>query len=204
MPPTSKSAVSDADRFAPILDRTGVKDRTRIEKHLATCDAEPTSIHGRLWRHVATILSELVPLAMQSAGNNSWKFYIPDGKYRMQVFALEDPCDGTLRIYLPDVLNEAIKAKILSKTAAPNEFAVAGSRLPLNVESLTGDDAGDAQEHYKHLLGWNRKALRLTLSTTEADESHVGATDALLTLAAKQWAAAMTAAAAAGTLGSVR
>jgi hypothetical protein len=202
MPTTTKSSMSIVDRFAPILDRTGVKDRTRIEKHLATCDAEATAIHGRLWRHVATVLSELVPLAMQSAGNNSWKFYIPDGKYRMQVFALEDPCDGTLRIYLPDILNEAIKAKILAKTAKPGEFTVGGSRVTFHLESLGGEHAADAQEHYKHMLGWNRKALRLTLSTTEADESHVGATDALLTLAAKQWAAAMAAAAAAGPAGT--
>jgi hypothetical protein len=196
--PNTKSSLSIADRFAPILDRTGVKDRSRIEKHLNTCDAEANSVHGQLWRHVATILSELVPLTMQSAGNNSWKFYIPDGKYRMQVFALEDPCDGTLRVYLPDVLTEAIKAKILSRTAKPNEFAVGGSKSPLLLESLDGDNAGDAQEHYKHMLGWNRKALRLTLSTTQSDESQVGAADALLTLAAKQWAAAMAAAAANG------
>src|SRR5271154_3528215 len=88
--------------FEPVLDRVGVKERTKIEKHLAVCDAEATGAHGQLWRRVVGVLGELAPLSMESAGANTWRFFIADGKYSLQVFALEDPLDGLLRIYLPD------------------------------------------------------------------------------------------------------
>jgi len=193
MPTKAPSTDSIIDRFAPILEKTGSKDRTRIEKHLAACDAEPTSAHGRMWRRLATALAELVPVAMQFAGNNSWKFYIPDGKYRMQVFALEDPGDSTLRIYLPDVLSEALKAKILAKAGKSHDFTVSGTQAPLRIDALELDNSSEAPEHYKHMLGWNRKAIRITLSTTEPEEPQAAAAHALVTLAARKWANATAA-----------
>jgi hypothetical protein len=179
-----------ARKFEPVLERVGVKERAKIEKHLALCDAEASVTHGALWRRVAGILGELAPLSMQSAGNNTWRFFVADGKYRMQVFALEDPLDGMLRIYLPDVLSEGVKAKILVKTAIPQTYAVTGSGTKLKIESLGVGEAAEAPPHYKHMLGWNRKALRLTLSTTEADDKLDSAVQALATLAAKKWAPA--------------
>jgi hypothetical protein len=195
MPTKAPSTDSIIDRFAPILEKTGSKDRTRIEKHLAACDAEPTSAHGRMWRRLATALGELVPVAMQFAGNNSWKFYIPDGKYRMQVFALEDSFDGILRVYLPDVLNEAVKTKILAKTPVPQTYAIDGSATQLKIESLGVAEASAAPPHYQHMLGWNRKAIRLNLPTAKADEKLYAAVQALAQLAAKSWASPAAAAA---------
>ena len=177
-------------KFEPVLERVGVKERAKIEKHLALCDAEATVAHGALWRRVAGILGELAPLSMQSAGNNTWRFFIADGKYRMQVFALEDPLDGMLRIYLPDMIAEAVKAKILAKTSVAQTYAVTGTGTKLKIEPLGVGEAAEAPPHYKHMLGWNRKALRLTLSTTETDEKLDGAVQALATLAAKKWAPA--------------
>jgi hypothetical protein len=179
-----------ARKFEPVLERVGVKERAKIEKHLALCDAEASVAHGELWRRVAAILGELAPLSMQSAGNNTWRFFVADGKYRMQVFALEDPLDGMLRIYLPDVLAESVKGKILVKTAVPQTYAVAGSGTKLKIESLGVGEAAEAPPHYKHMLGWNRKALRLSLSTTETDEKLDAAVQAMATLAAKKWAPA--------------
>ncbi|MGA2442776.1 MAG: hypothetical protein ABSH08_17615 [Tepidisphaeraceae bacterium] len=181
-------------KIEPVLDRAGIKERTKIEKHLAVCDAESSGTHGQLWRRVAAILGELAPLSIQSAGNNTWRFFVADGKYRMQVFALEDPCDGMLRIYLPDVLSQAVKAKILAKTATADTFSVAGTGTRLKIESLGAAEAADAPLHYKHMLGWNRKAMRVSLSTAEMDEKLDGAVQALAALAAKRWKAAEAAA----------
>jgi hypothetical protein len=177
-------------KIEPVLDRAGIKERTKIERHLAVCDAESGGTHGRLWRRVAAILGELAPLSIQSAGNNTWRFFVADGKYRMQVFALEDPCDGMLRIYLPDVLSQAVKAKILAKTATAETFSVAGTGTRLKIELLGAAEAADAPLHYKHMLGWNRKAMRLSVSTAQTDEKIDGAVQALAALAATLWNAA--------------
>ncbi len=179
-----------AKHIDPVLERVGIKERAKIDKHLAACDAEASAIHGRLWRRMVGILGELAPLSMQSAGNNTWRFFIADGKYRMQVFALEDPFDGMLRIYLPDVLKEAMKAKILAKTTNLESFTVAGTGSRLKVESLGTAEAADAPPHYKHMLGWNRKALRLTVSTTESDDTVDRVVQSLASLAAKHWVTA--------------
>jgi hypothetical protein len=177
-------------KIEPILERVGVKERAKIDKHLAVCDAETTAMHGKLWRKVVSVLGELAPLSMQSAGNNTWKFFIADGKYRMQVFALEDPLDGMLRIYLPDVLAESLKGKILSRTPVPQTFAVSGSKAQLKIESLGAQEAIDAAPHFKHMLGWNRKALRVSVSTTQTDDALDGAIQAMAEMAAKKWVTA--------------
>jgi hypothetical protein len=184
---------SIADKLEPVLERVGVKERTKIEKHLTLCDAEASQTHGRLWRRMAAILGELAPLAIQSAGNNAWKFFIADGKYRMQVFALEDSFDGQLKIYLPDVLNEALKAKIFTKTAVPHTYAVDGSTTQLKIEPLGAADASTAPPHYQHMLGWNRKALCLSISTAKAEDKLDKAVQSLAEIAAKHWAPAAAA-----------
>jgi len=178
---------SVAEKFRPVLDRVGAKERIKIEKHLAVCDAEPTATHGLLWRRIVAILGELAPLAIQSVGSNAWRFFVPDGKYRMQVFALEDSFDGMLRIYLPDMLNEAVKAKILARTAIGQTFAVEGSETQLKIDSLGNAEAPTAPLHFKHMLGWNHKAIRLHLSTAKSDEKLGNAVQALAQFAAKSW-----------------
>jgi hypothetical protein len=64
----------------------------------------------------------------------------------------------------------------------------------LKIESLGAAEAADAPLHYKHMLGWNRKAMRVSLSTAETDEKLDGAVQALAALAAKRWKAAEAAA----------
>jgi hypothetical protein len=183
-----------AAKFEPVLDRTGVKERVKIEKHLALCDAESNPAHGQMWRRIAAILGEAAPLPIQSAGNTAWKFFVADGKYRMQVFAMEDTFDGVLKIYLPDMLNEAVKGKILGKTSIPQTFSVDGSGTQVKVESLGAAEASEAPPHYRHMLGWNRKALRLSIPTVKSDDKLHNALLAMAQLAAKKWTPAAAAA----------
>ena len=188
------------------------KDRTGVEKHLAVIDAEPDAAHGRIWRRLAKMLRRLAPLALQTAGQHAVQFFVADGKYRMQAFALEDQRDGKIQIYLPDVLAEATKAKVIkapTKTAsaaasasASGAGALAGaSPIPeyvfggaaggrLRIEALDAANTPNPAPHYKHMLGWNRKALRITLLTT-AGEAELDAAEKLCNIAAKRWAAAV-------------
>ena len=185
-PPAAAAPRPLSERIEDSLTVAGARDRASIEKHLAACDREETRGHAVLWRRLATKLGSLVSLPIQTAGANALLFFTPDGKYRMQVFALEDRGDGVLTIYMPDVLTDAVKAKILAKTGGT--FAVAGSKDDkLALESLDAANTIDPPQHVKNLIGWNRKALRISLPTATPDSTQVQATEALCSLAAKQW-----------------
>ena len=180
--------------FDGMLARAAAKDRTHIQRHLAAADAESDGAHAALWRRLATTLFNLAPLPIQTVGHSAVLFFTPDGKYRMQMFALEDQNDGKLAVYLPDVLNDAIRGKILKKADTEDDYAIVGSmRNVLHVEALDSQNTPEPPNHVKNMLGWGRKALRVTLPNVGSNGARVEATEALLTLAAKQRAAAIQA-----------
>jgi hypothetical protein len=177
--------------FDGMLARAAAKDRTHIQRHLAACDAEADPAHAALWRRLATAMFNLAPLPIQTAGHSAVLFFVPDGKYRMQMFALEDQSDGRIAVYLPDVLNDAIRTKILKKGDAPDEYAIVGSlRNTVHVEALDSQNTPEPATHVKNMLGWNRKSLRVTLPALAADGPRVEAAEALMMLAARLRAAA--------------
>ncbi|HZN65125.1 MAG TPA: hypothetical protein VFB66_07460 [Tepidisphaeraceae bacterium] len=212
----AEAAKREADMEA-FFTGVGAKDRSSIEKHLAAVDAQPHPAHGQLWRRLAVSLRKLAPMPVQTVGQHAVQFYIADGKYRMQVFALEDAKDGRLRIYLPDVSADAVKAGLLSKPVAPaparrassvaagpvggttgtdaaapaadhgREYGVKGAKgESLRLESLDANNTPNPAPHVKHMLGWNRKALAITL-LTNATPDQVSAAESLCALAAKKW-----------------
>jgi hypothetical protein len=166
-------ATSSAADMETFLTGLAGKDRSNIEKHLAACDAEPDPTHGKLWRRLAVGLRRLAPLPVQTVGQHAVQFFIADGKYRMQVFALEDARDGRLMVYLPDILAQAEKA------GAPLGV--------LKPEALDAANTPNPSPHIKHMLGWNRKALRISLSAN-GSPTQAAAVEALCELAAKGWA----------------
>jgi len=179
-----------------VLAKTGAKDRTHIQRHLTAADAEPDPAHAALWRKLAELLASLAPLPVQAVGHTAVMFFVPDGKYRMQGFALEDQSDGRIALYLPDILADAIKKKILKKSDEPEEYGVVGSlRSTLHVESLDAQNTPEPATHVKNMLGWNRKSLRITLPIIGSDRARMQAVEALCLLAAKPWAARLAAAA---------
>src|SRR5205809_1788973 len=109
----------EADVSDTFFAGLSAKERASVEKHLALIEAEPEPGHAKAWRRLVTKLRKLAPKAMKAYGQNILQFFIADGKYQMQVFSLEDNKDGQLVIYLPDVITEGIKAKILSKPSKP-------------------------------------------------------------------------------------
>jgi len=181
--------VSNGNGFEDLLARASTRDRAAIEKHLAVCDAEPSPAHAKLWRRLAAKLCDLAPLPVRTIGEQAVLFFIADGKYRMQVFALEDNRDGQLVVYLPDVMALAVSEKLLRKS--DNQYVLVstkGQKLP--VEAMDNTNTPDPSQSVKHMLGWNRKAVKVTLSTSELDNSLVSALESLCALAARKWAAA--------------
>jgi len=97
----------DVRDYAGLLLRLAARDRAAVEKHVAVCEAEATLDHVNLWKRVACLLCNLAPKAAQAAGQRAVQFFAADGKYRRQVFAMEDLRDGVLAVYMVDVLEEA-------------------------------------------------------------------------------------------------
>jgi hypothetical protein len=156
-----------------------------MEKHLAACDAEADGAHADVFRRVVTMLDSHSGAGVDSVGGQAWRFFVPDGKYRLQVFALEDRGDGTLRVFLPDVLAQALKGGVIAKTPIPNEYSLKGNARPVHVEPLD-QEKPEPPAHVKSMLGWGRKAIAITVPVISAD-AQIKVADALCGLAAKKW-----------------
>lgn len=164
------------------------KDRSNIERHLAACDAEPTPNHGRLWRRLALGMRRLGPLRPQTTGQRAVQFYAADGKYRVQVFALEDTRDGTIALYAADVVAAAVAAGVLRGPVGAEGDALLyeSCELPgvtVKIEALSAATTAFAPDYYRHMLGWNRKAIRVTVPT-DATPGQVRALEAVCALSA--------------------
>lgn len=169
-----RSALSKPVDLDALLAKAGQRDRANVEKHLAAVDPA----HATLWRRLMRSLATLAPLAIQTVGQAAVQFFIADGKYRMQVFALEDASDGHLILYTPDVYDEARKLKLIP--AEGDEHAVF-------IEQLTGANTPNPSPHFKNMLGWNRKALRIVLPINATDEQ-IETAEHIAGLAARSWA----------------
>jgi hypothetical protein len=198
MPKTQKRSLASIDSalahrapFDQLLAKLGARDRLNVDRHVAACDEEHTSDHRQLWQRVACSLHTLAPHALQTSGQQAMQFFIADGKYRMQVFALEDQRQGHVLVYAVDVLDMAIKAGILSAAKANgaiSEYPIRGSDGQLlTIESLDAVNTPNPSPWYKHMLGWNRKAIRISLPTN-ATEEQIKAAESLCVIAAQEWA----------------
>ena len=173
--------------FESFLTALSARDRLNIERHIAVCEGEATLDHAKLYKRLASVLYGLAPQAIRTTGQRAVQFFVADGKYRVQAFALEDLCDGKVTVYLTDVLDAAITQGILKKRAKTDgdatlyEVADASGTF-LGLERLTSANTVEAPDYYRHMLGWNRKALRLTLASN-ATPAQVKAAEAMFVLA---------------------
>ena len=176
--------------FEGFLSALSARDRLNIERHIAVCEGEPTLDHAKLYKRLAAMLYGLAPQAIRTTGQRAVQFFVADGKYRVQAFALEDLADGKVTVYLTDALDAAISQGIFKRRAKSDGDATlyevgdsAGTFLAL--EKLNSANTVEAPDYYRHMLGWNRKALRLTLPTN-ATTAQVKAAEALFVLAARK------------------
>jgi hypothetical protein len=185
----ARSAIAQLVELSAVLAKAGARDRGNVERHVAG-GATENSDHATVWRKLVRVLGTLAPLPIQTAGQHTVLFFVPDGKYRMQVFAMEDLPDGGVSIYTPDASAEAIKAGVLINQRSDDDTTFfdlsADGVAPAPVELLTAANTPNPPSHAKNMLGWNRKALRITLPLP-ASESQISAVADVCVLAARTW-----------------
>ena len=163
------SATTNGERgFDGFVARLGDRDRLNVTRHLTACETDGQAGHAVLWRRVVGILGDLSPHAAKMSGMRAIQFFAADGKHRKQMFALEDARDGVLLVYAPDVLRGALAAKTIALNgdddAAARHYDICGKPGErLLIESLTAAGTTFAPDFYRHMLGWNRTAIRFTL-----------------------------------------
>jgi hypothetical protein len=204
---TVTTSANDEAHYESFLARLGVRDRQAIERHVAACEAEDSSDHATLWRRLACLLASLAsnPAAgtepkdgrtsrqfgVQTAGQKAVQFFAPDGKYRRQVFALEDLRDGVLVVYTIDALDAALRAGALrgpirkEDGAAVYEICGCEGNATVTIEPITAANVGSAPDYYRHMVGWNRTALKVTMQIA-GDDARLRALNVLYSLAARQ------------------
>jgi len=180
------AAKHDPDQdYAAFLARLSVKGRATAEKHDEQCGAAEAEGYGTLWKRLAGALARLSPHETEMAGANAAKFHIPDGKYRLQVFALEDSRKGTIAIYMPDVVENAIKRKILTADTAERTYKVVGGEDSIHLELITAQTQD--MTVCKAMVGWGRRAMKLNVSV-QSKEKQIRTVEQLCELAAEAWA----------------
>jgi hypothetical protein len=199
-------ATGDAD-YQALLARLGVRDRQAVERHVAACEAEPTPEHARLWRQLACLLASLAgggnadtprtgpgcrQFGVETSGQKALQFFTADGKYRRQLFALEDLRNGALVVYTVDALAAALRAGALRGPVRTDDDGVpvyelcgCGGHATVGVQALTAANVGEAPNYYRHMVGWNRTALKITLPVAGV-EGRLRALNVLYALAARQ------------------
>jgi hypothetical protein len=180
--------------FPDFLAKLSPKDRVNAERRVGVLEAEPDPSRAPLWRRLASTLMTLAPHAAKFVGKQTVQYYVADGKYRKQVFAMEDLQDGNFTVYIPDVLDDAVKSGLLVRPpqAEANLYVIHASGEPLRIELLDGESLNPGA-HFKDMTGWNRKALRVTLPPSPTP-AQVEATESLCALAALRFAKAAPAA----------
>lgn len=186
----ARASLSSRIPFAEFLARLAPRDKVSAEKRVAVLEAEPDPARAPLWRRLVCTLMTLAPSAAKFVGKQTVQFYVADGKYRKQVFAMEDLQDGHFTLYCPDVLAEAVGAGLLAPSphGEAHVYQVRPSGEPLWIEGLDGASMNPGA-HFKDMTGWNRKALRVTLPPA-ASPAQVEAAEVLCALAARHFAAA--------------
>jgi hypothetical protein len=170
-----------------LLARVDAKTRQIFDRQHEACRTKlPPEICQR-WDRLARLMVGLASALPKSSGSNAMLFFIPDGPYRKQVFALHARKDGALLVYMPDILDQAVKAGLLQRpgrTSSDNIYRIGGGES-LEVEVLDGKSPNQ-DTFYKDLTGWNRRAMCIILPVS-ATAPQLQAVEGLCTLAAAAW-----------------
>lgn len=172
--------------FSTFLSRLAPKARAVVDKQLELSDGEAG--RGKQWKRFAELMGRLAPHAVEVTGG-AVRFFIADGKYRQQVFALEALETSVVRLYLPDVLAVGVARSVLvaPKVGEADIYGVVkGGGAKVVFEALNADTENLAP-FCKPMLGWGRRAVRTSVDPA-ADEKSVQAVERLCELAAETWA----------------
>ncbi|HUO10686.1 MAG TPA: hypothetical protein VM008_20465 [Phycisphaerae bacterium] len=186
----TKSDVSKWSReaegnYETFLTRLGQKAHAMVENLTDAAAADAAQGYGKSWKRIAGMLGQMAPVGIESVGRAALKFHIPDGKYRQQVFALEES-EGMINVYLPDVSAAAVSRGIISGQDKDGQTYLIGEGPNKIVLELITSDRQEVPAFCKAMLGWGRKALKVTLSPV-ADAMQLRAVEQLCELAAEGW-----------------
>src|SRR5256885_439602 len=134
----ARESLSRRIEFGDFIARLSARDRVNAVKRVSVLESEPDPGRAPLWRRLVCALATLAPHAAKFVGRQTVQFYVADGKYRMQVFALEDVQDGAMTIYSTDALADAVTAGLLAPSgpADSQSYAIKPSGEALRVETL--------------------------------------------------------------------
>jgi hypothetical protein len=167
-----------------ILAKLGVREKSSYAKRLDTMMANSPR-RAANWRRLAAILYLLAPHRPRLAGR-AVLFFIPDGKYQLQVFALDDAADDTLHVYCEDVLATAQKAHLVDRQPPqPHRYQVLGSPHAIEIQPIDGKTQNLAA-CCNSMTGWNRKALRIVLPS-DASSEQMQAAELLASISSLRW-----------------
>jgi hypothetical protein len=181
----ARAALENLMGYDAFLEKLSPKDRLNVTRHIEACDAAGDPRHALLWRRLAGAMMTLAPHFAKTDGQQRIRFFVPDGPYRMQVFAMEDLRDGVLSVYLGDALDEAIASGLIApqkgggsiEPGQPIEYLLPEARESLAITRLS-NDSHVAAAFYKDMLGWNRRALCIRLPVV-ASAAQAGAVELL-------------------------
>ncbi len=166
VPMSTKDPLLPTLTFADFCARLTVKERAYAEKRSAAMEGDPA--RQRLWQHLAARLLALAGHSAKVNSTESIQFYAPDGKYRMQIFALQDIVPEYLSIHCRDTLDTLLEKKLLHKPATGSiRYGVRGTTETLAVERVLPQTA----EHpaaFRDLLSWNRKCMRIDVGVSSS------------------------------------
>jgi hypothetical protein len=184
--PNSTQQSTIAHHYEAFLGQLSVKGLAAVHKHDEFCDAESARTLGALWKRLAGDLGKLAGHATEVQGQVAVKFHIADGKYKQQVFALEDTRQGYIAVYLPDVVQLAMRQKILATGASAHHYKVRGGTEQVQFTQIDAETKDLSA--CKGMVGWGRRALRAEVNG-QTPEEHVHAIEQMCELAAQKWAA---------------
>jgi hypothetical protein len=179
--------------FQTLVSRLSAKDRHCVDRQILARENSDVFGLAERWKKLACTLLSLAPGLVKLSGLHTMQFYIADGKYRKQVFALHALPDSAIAVCIPDVLENAIKAGLLvrpvqsgKKGEESNLYGIGKTDQTLTVDIVSGTTL-DPQIFYKDMTGWNRRALCITLAG-DSTPAQVRAADDLCRFAAIAWA----------------
>lgn len=181
----AREALAHPMDFAAFLANLSLKDRASAQRRIDVLEKEVDPALAHLWRRLACALMTLAPFAAKLIGKQTMQIYIADGRYRLQVFALEDLQNQKFTIYCPDILNQAIESGLLAPGSDSTTYTVTASGEPLQIDALTGKTPSPGA-HFKDMTGWNRKALRITLPPSPSP-AQIEAAELLCAMAAQHF-----------------
>ncbi len=177
------ATVSD---YQTAVSRLSEKDRQTFQRQIEMHETKFDRAVGARWKRLGHVMMSLSAPPAKLTSNHSIQFYVPDGQYRKQVYALHSSGDGTIEVYAPNVLDQVVKAGLLARVAQPDGDAFrAGSGELLAIEQLDGKSP-NPEFYCKAMTGWNRKAICMRLPL-HASEAQTQMAEELCALAATDW-----------------